>query len=109
MAYLGETPVDVKDSPFRDYTPVDLAMHIASRYGQIDGGHHKTWVIDQMARCLKGAPIVNLRLARWDDHPEEWRFEIGDSPAYHAWVEEMKGGTEEDGSREYAYDIGIAP
>ena len=30
------------------------AVELAVRYGQIDGGHHKMWVIDQMIRTLLG-------------------------------------------------------
>jgi len=30
------------------------ALKIAFRYGSMDGAHHKTWVIDQMVRCLTG-------------------------------------------------------
>jgi len=32
----------------------DAAIDLARRYAQIDGGHHKTWVIDQMCRELLG-------------------------------------------------------
>ena len=28
------------------------ALDIAWKYGQIDGAHHKMWVIDQMVRAL---------------------------------------------------------
>lgn len=31
---------------------INKALEIAWRYGQIDGGHHKMWVIDQMVRAL---------------------------------------------------------
>ena len=34
---------------------ISLALSIAWRYGQIDGEHHKMWVIDQMVRCLCGS------------------------------------------------------
>jgi len=37
------------------------ALDYASRYGTIDGAHHKTWVIDQMVRVLVG----------WRDY-EDW-------------------------------------
>jgi hypothetical protein len=30
------------------------AVCLAIRYGQIDGAHHKAWVIDQMVRVLLG-------------------------------------------------------
>ena len=31
---------------------IDKALEIAYQYGQIDGDHHKMWVIDQMVREL---------------------------------------------------------
>lgn len=33
---------------------IEKALEIAFQYGQIDGDHHKTWVIDQMVRILTG-------------------------------------------------------
>lgn len=33
---------------------IDKVRNIAYEYGQIDGAHHKTWVIDQMIRELLG-------------------------------------------------------
>lgn len=68
---------------FEDLTdPVKKAMIIIERYGGIDGEHHKTWVIDQVARLLTGGE-------------------------YNRWVIEMKAG--EDGPDTYDYDEGIAP
>ena len=34
---------------------ISAAIAVADRYGQIDGAHHKAWVIDQMVRELLGA------------------------------------------------------
>ena len=31
---------------------VEMALEIAFRFGQIEGDHHKAWVIDQMIRSL---------------------------------------------------------
>lgn len=31
---------------------IKKALSIAWQYGQIDGSHHKMWVIDQMVRAL---------------------------------------------------------
>ena len=56
------------------------AMDLAWRYAQIDGDHHKMWVIDQMLRVL---------------------FETEED--YKRWVAEY----EADG--EYDWDVGIAP
>lgn len=32
--------------------PVQRALEFARDCGQVDGGHHKQWVIDQMVRAL---------------------------------------------------------
>jgi len=33
---------------------IKAALDTAFQYGQVDGAHHKAWVIDQMVRCLLG-------------------------------------------------------
>lgn len=53
-----------------------------AHYGQIDGGHHKTWVIDQMVRIITGE-------------------------GYGDFVKEYSNG--EDGPDSYIWDTGIAP
>lgn len=30
------------------------ALAIALRYGGIDGGHHRQWLVDQLIRCITG-------------------------------------------------------
>lgn len=60
------------------------ALEIAWRYGQIDGSHHKMWVIDQMARAL------------WGDEKE-----------YKNWVEAYE--TPLTDREHYKWDTGIAP
>lgn len=64
-----------------DRERIKKAMDLIERYGGIEGEHHKTWVIDQVARCLV------------DD--------------YAGWVQAMKDG--EDGPDSYSWDEGIAP
>ena len=61
---------------------IEQALEIAFFYGQIDGDHHKRWVVDQMVRKLTGA--------RYDD-----------------WVKDYQDG--EDGPETYEWDTGIAP
>ena len=63
---------------------IEKALRIAWSYGQIDGSHHKAWVIDQMVRELCG---TNEEYEKWID-------------AYEAPV-----GYEDY----YKWDIGIAP
>ena len=59
-----------------------LALSCAERFSQIDGAHHKAWVIDQMCRYLLG-----------DD--------------YEKFVQEFEDG--EDGPHTYEWDTGIPP
>jgi hypothetical protein len=106
--YLGEEVVDAKDTPYADYTASDWAMEFIERYGGIDGDHHKLWLLDRVARLLKGAP-VEVRLAKWDSGHEEYRFSIGTSDDYEEWVEYMKGWNEEEGEYDYSYDWGDSP
>lgn len=59
------------------------ALNLAWQYGQIDGSHHKMWVIDQMVRVL-----------------------CGDKEEYRKWVEAYETP---DGEDYYVWDMGIAP
>ena len=58
------------------------ALEIARKYSQIDGAHHKSWVIDQMCRSL-----------------------LGDK--YEIFIADYKAG--EDGPLTYEWSEGIAP
>jgi hypothetical protein len=60
---------------------IEEALKLIAEYGGIDGGHHKQWVLDQLARIL--------------------------SLDYDQWVKEYQDG--EDGAETYTWDIGIAP
>lgn len=60
------------------------ALGLVERYGGIDGGHHKQWVLDQVVRAL-----------------------LGSEARYKAWVVDHKKG--EDGPDTYDWDEGIAP
>jgi hypothetical protein len=63
---------------------VKVALDLAYEYAQIDGAHHKAWVLDQMVRALHG-----------------------DENKYKKWVREFEDG--EDGPHTYEWDTGIAP
>lgn len=105
--YIGCTVVDQKDTPYSGYTAAQMAMVMVERYGQIDGSHHKTWVLDQVARILKGSPITFSK-REWTDHEPEYDIEVGASPEYNEWVVAMRD-PDEDGEDQYDYDEGIAP
>lgn len=105
--YLGEKIINIQESEFKDYTPSDWAMYFIERYGHIDGDHHKLWVIDQIARIIKGSEII-LKQASWDNGETNWRVSLGEpTEIYKQWVIDMKNG--EDGPETYSYDCGIAP
>lgn len=61
---------------------------------------------------MKDTKVI-VKLAKWDDGLEEYRFWLDEpSQKYLEWVEEMKGPwvkTENYEGREYDYDEGIAP
>ena len=63
---------------------IDDALDLITRYGGIDGDHHKQWVLDQVVRTLIGSPL-----------------------GYKKWRDEFEAG--EDGSNTYEWDEGIAP
>lgn len=114
--YLGEFPVDIKThTEFSKYTLADWALLFIGMYGQIDGGHHKQWVIDQVARILNGTPVL-VTEARWNYNGKistEYRFRV-DTPTedYNKWVKEMRGEwikNDDFEGYEYDYDEGIAP
>ena len=109
--YLGtELVTDLTNTPYAGYTSIQWALVFIESYGQIDGAHHKTWVIDQVTRILKGTPVV-VNIARWENGQVEYRFHTGDvSPMYERWVIDMKGDYDEVNEEyEYSYDDGCAP
>jgi hypothetical protein len=62
-------------------TRIAAALNALKSYGGIGGEHHKTWVIDQVARAL----VVD----------------------YSTWVIEINTG--EDGPNTYSWEVGIPP
>ena len=64
-----------------DQDRIEKALEIAFRYGQIDGSHHKAWVIDQIVRTLL-------------------------SDKYEKFISDYE--IDEDGNK-YTWDCGIAP
>jgi len=71
-----------RDDPESDAERVQLALQMVAADGQVDGDHHKAWVIDQVVRTLTG-------------------------DGYNEWVRVYCDG--EDGPATYSWDVGIAP
>ena len=63
---------------------IEKALDLAWHYAQIDGSHHRLWVIDQMVRAL-----------------------CGSEEEYEKWVRQYTE-PDEDGDY-YEWDTGIAP
>lgn len=57
---------------------IEAALDLAWQYGQIDGSHHRVWVIDQMVRVLCGS---DEEYNKWVNEYEK-PFESGD---YYEW------------------------
>lgn len=106
--YLGEEVVDIKNTPFANYTKLDWIEQYTLDYGWIDGSHHKTWVLDQIMRIIKNCEI-EVKLAKWDNGTEEYRYNIvTESQDYLDFVKEYEDPNN-TGEQEYEYDMGIAP
>jgi len=119
--YLGDIDVtDNKDlNPCFDHTPTDWTLYFIQCYGSYSGSQHKDWVLDQIARVLKGCK-VQVKLAQWGDlilngensekiiRHEELRISVvSESDEYLKFVADCKDG--EDGPETFEYNIGIAP
>ena len=61
---------------------IKKALELAWSYGQIDGAHHKMWVIDQMVRALLGEEkyqeFVEVYETPYGD--EYWKWDNGIAP-----------------------------
>ncbi len=103
--YLGEAVLkSLKGTSFEGFGPTEWALEFVLHYGQIDGAHHKQWVLDQVARILNGTPVI-VSLAQWANGTKEIRFHTGEpSKKYLEWVKRAKGEDEE----EYGYEEGSA-
>ena len=58
------------------------AIDIAMQFGQIDGDHHKTWVIDQMVRVLAGSKYEEIirEFCAGEDGPNTYEWDTGIAP-----------------------------
>ena len=61
---------------------ISSALDIAISYGQIDGNHHKTWVIDQIVRALAGEEYDEIirNACDGEDGPETYGWDTGIAP-----------------------------
>jgi hypothetical protein len=114
QTYLGEFSVDILTTPYAKHGPREWALTWIESYGQIEGSHHKAWVLDQVSRILHGTPVV-LTQARWARTGEpslsEYRHTLAEPSAeYLEWVNIIQGDwNDEECCFEYGYDEGLVP
>ncbi len=65
-----------------DQDTIKAALEIALSYGQTDGAHHKTWVIDQIVRILTGHDYEDVIKAACagEDGPQTYTWDEGIAP-----------------------------
>jgi hypothetical protein len=97
MTYFTRTEGDVTALEDRIKKALDLASNV-------DGAHHKQWIIDQMVRALTGCPDVR-RQSRDGSYTYETQ---GESEAYLAWVRAYEGDPDDEDVYCH-WDKGIAP
>ncbi len=51
---------------------INKAIELAIQYGQVDGGHHKMWVIDQMLRVLTKEKDYTEIIEKYCEDGNEW-------------------------------------
>lgn len=89
-AEVMRAAVALNEATKRDELPGDAslldraaaAVDLITRYGGIDGAHHKTWVMDQVVRCLLGAsyPEFVRQACAGEDGPETYTWDEGIAP-----------------------------
>ena len=65
-----------------DSERIELALDLITDFAQIDGSHHKTWVIDQVARILTGDGYDKFVNSYCDgeDGPNTYSWDEGSAP-----------------------------
>lgn len=96
----------MRADPARMRHAIAKALQIAFQSGQVDGAHHKDWVIDQMVRALTGCPLVEKSAIDCRNDPYTYQA-FGESDLYKAFIAKHNQG--EDGPETYSWDEGIAP
>lgn len=101
--YLGEIEVKIEKSEFSKYTKVDWVLLWTTMHGQVDGSHHKAWLIDQIQRILFDTNVI-IKKAEWDNGEYEFRYSLGSpSEAYLKFIKLYEN------NGEYEWSCGIAP
>ena len=76
---------------------IALALKFAAEEGQVDGDHHKMWVIDQIVRLLTNCPMVTKSALDCHGNPYQYKG-LGESDAYRKFVSDVG-----------EWDKGVAP
>ncbi len=82
------------------------AIELLLCYGNIDGGHHKMWTIDQALRVLTGCKKVTKTGVDYKGHTYMYS-DLDESDTYKAIIAMFCNG--EDGPHTYEWDTGTPP
>ncbi len=89
---------------------IEKAIEYAHRFGQIDGAHHKQWVIDQMVRALLECPMIE-ETSEYKGKPYKYEYQ-GESFKYKKLIKDYEYKSDEGHYEEekiYEWDFGVAP
>ena len=66
----------------KEMKKIQDAMEVIMRYGQIDGDHHKAWVIDQVSRILLDDKYdAFIKMYEYDEEEDEiYEWDVGIAP-----------------------------
>ncbi len=83
--YLGEKTLDIHKTKYAMYSKEDWTLLWIEMYSGIDGANHKDWIIDQLARILKGTKVI-VKEAEWSNGHKEERLSLDEPPKeYWEW------------------------
>jgi hypothetical protein len=85
--FISEEVVEIKDTPFKDYTIKEWTLYFIGEYGMDDGAHHKHWLLDQIAKINTGNKII-ISLIKYTDRKDYYNIEIEDEKTkeYLEWT-----------------------
>ena len=83
------------------------ALDYAMRWGQVEGDHHRLWVIDQMVRALCNCQIQQYNITY---QGKSYQYEEqGTNESYNSFVRIYNEGEHGEGEHGYSWKTGIAP
>lgn len=108
---LSETIItNLTNTPFDGYGPLNWIEYYVSRYGNIYGNHHQTWLNVEVMKLRFGI-VPEVKLAKFDNHhADEWRVHINTTnAAYNTWLTSLDEDVENEGTYNWAKSQPVPP